>query len=120
MKHGCINYEYGDKTWKETRKLREAQLLPYLNLEVLRDDSLKVLGLLHFWTKFDPEDWVTFDTYQIRASWQLGGLQLNLLRAALYFTDHTTARWFRGTPTRSIDGVSIISHHWISTRENNH
>jgi hypothetical protein len=51
---------------KKEGDFREAFLLPWLTLDVLRDDPFKFLSLLHFRTKFGPEDWVAFDVLQTR------------------------------------------------------
>jgi hypothetical protein len=51
-----INYDHANVSWRKAREFREAQLLPYLNLEVLKDDALKFLALLYNRTQFDSED----------------------------------------------------------------
>lgn len=33
------------------------------------------MALLYYRTKYDPEEWVTFDKHQLRAVWALGGLR---------------------------------------------
>ena len=80
-----INYDYANVTWRKAREFREALLLPYLNLEVLRDDALKFLGLLYNRTKFDPEDWVSFDVHQTRTSWATGGFRTDFAECCIVF-----------------------------------
>lgn len=68
-----ITYKYGDVSWRGTRYFREAQLVPWLNLPSLRDDPYKLLALIHYRTKFGPEEWVSFDRTRTRSHWAVGG-----------------------------------------------
>ncbi|TGO16561.1 hypothetical protein BTUL_0026g00130 [Botrytis tulipae] len=70
-----VHYDHADITWQPMREFREALLVPWLNLETLRDDSYKLLALLHARTKGLPEQWVAFDNHSMTASWVAGGLR---------------------------------------------
>lgn len=52
--------------------LRVAYLLPYVNIEDLGKGSANFIPLLHYRTKFPPEDWVSFDNAQLQLSWKQG------------------------------------------------
>lgn len=69
-----VNHEHGSVTWQKALDYREALLAPWLNLPELRDDSLKLLALLHYRTKFAPEAWVAFDKVRSVSSWGCGVL----------------------------------------------
>ncbi|TGO50030.1 hypothetical protein BOTNAR_0408g00060 [Botryotinia narcissicola] len=64
-----VHYDHADITWQPMREFREALLVPWLNLETLRDDPYKLLALLHARTKYSPEQWVAFDNHSMTASW---------------------------------------------------
>ncbi|TVY82189.1 hypothetical protein LSUE1_G002221 [Lachnellula suecica] len=72
-----IQYEHGNATWRERPEFHQALLLPFLNLEVLTDDPFKLLSLLHYRTKFEPQDWVSFDLRQTTSSWESGGVRVD-------------------------------------------
>ncbi|KAF7920587.1 uncharacterized protein EAE97_011480 [Botrytis byssoidea] len=69
------HYDHADITWQPMREFREALLVPWLNLETLRDDSYKLLALLHARTKYSPEQWVAFDNHSMTTSWVTGALR---------------------------------------------
>ncbi|TEY43689.1 hypothetical protein BOTCAL_0363g00100 [Botryotinia calthae] len=70
-----VHYDCADVTWQPTREYRDALLVPWLNLETLRDDPYKLLALLHARTKYSPEQWVAFDSHSMNAMWETGGLR---------------------------------------------
>lgn len=78
-----LEYDYG--TWKKIRPFRHAQLLPYLSIELLRDDPLKFLALLYYRTNYDPEQWVAFDKHQLRTVGALGGLAADFCDRCVVF-----------------------------------
>ncbi|KAF7186918.1 hypothetical protein HII31_11712 [Pseudocercospora fuligena] len=49
-----------------------AKLLPYLSVEILRDDPMRLLSLLHHRTSAMPEEWVSFDREQVFTMFHLG------------------------------------------------
>jgi hypothetical protein len=55
---------------------REATLLPYLSIEGLKTDPLRLLALIHARTAFGPEEWVTFDMDKILRPWERGRLRI--------------------------------------------
>ncbi|KAK3623240.1 hypothetical protein LTR56_021720 [Elasticomyces elasticus] len=66
-------------TWGPRRAFRKTYLLPYLTVENLCDNKLKLPSLLHYRTSCAPEDWVMFDSDQFRDAYARGllGLQYN-------------------------------------------
>ncbi|KAL8643535.1 MAG: hypothetical protein Q9226_008300, partial [Calogaya cf. arnoldii] len=58
--------------WREGRKYRIAWLLPYLSLEVLETDPVRLLSLLYNRSHYTPEQWATFDSRQLNAAWNAG------------------------------------------------
>lgn len=62
--------------WTTLRAFRKVYLLPYVNLETLSEDPMRLSSLLHYRTKYKPEDWVMLDRKQIRLGWGTGSLQV--------------------------------------------
>lgn len=67
-----IAIAYRGKTLAEAWMLRVAYLLPYVNIEDLGKGSANFIPLLHYRTKFPPEDWFSFDNAQLQLSWKQG------------------------------------------------
>ncbi|KAL8692228.1 MAG: hypothetical protein Q9218_002704 [Villophora microphyllina] len=55
-----------------TREHRESLLLPYLNVDTLARDGLRLLRLLHYRTSHHPEVWAHYDSSQLQAGWSHG------------------------------------------------
>jgi hypothetical protein len=67
---------YEDPHWKEARKYRNAFLLPYLNVEVLKMNPAVLFGLLYNRTHYSPQDWAPYDSNQLIFSWAYGAFDL--------------------------------------------
>ncbi|KUJ17900.1 uncharacterized protein LY89DRAFT_745890 [Mollisia scopiformis] len=66
--HGCIDLTQG----RERRPYRNTFLLPYINVEALASDPLRLLNLLHNRTKYSPAEWAPYDTTILAKDWELG------------------------------------------------
>ncbi|TGO27799.1 hypothetical protein BPAE_0036g00100 [Botrytis paeoniae] len=62
---------------KQLRKHRTSCLLPYLNVEGLSQDPMRLLGLLYNRTKYSPEQWAPFDNSLLEKHWAIGSLALD-------------------------------------------
>lgn len=62
----------GEMRWK----YRDVCLLPYIDLECLKNDPDSLLSVLYNRIKYSPQHWAPFDNYTIDKSWNLGALQL--------------------------------------------
>ncbi|KAH6683223.1 hypothetical protein B0J14DRAFT_694636 [Halenospora varia] len=58
------------------RPIRNALLLPYRNLELLKSDPKPLLALLNSRTKYSSQEWASFDNHIISKPWEQGILQL--------------------------------------------
>lgn len=69
----------GGYDWRRSRnaKFRRAVLLPYLNVDALRDNPSLVFALLHNRVEHSLEDWAPFDSHQFRNAWDVGLLALD-------------------------------------------
>jgi hypothetical protein len=56
------------------RPYRNICLLPYLNLESLKDDPARLLNILYNRVKYSPEQWAPFDNYLLDKQWFIGSL----------------------------------------------
>lgn len=55
-----------------TAKFRFAVLLPYLAMDILKDNPAFLFALLHYRTLYSMEDWATFNLHQFRGAWKNG------------------------------------------------
>ena len=67
-------YTYQFPHWTEARKHRKTWLLPYLNLDALKKEPFRLLGLLHNRVMYSPEQWAPHDNKQIKLGWEYGAL----------------------------------------------
>lgn len=58
------------------RPYRDPCLLPYLNLEALSANPLRLLGLLYNRVQYSPEQWAPYDSFLLNDQWLLGSLEL--------------------------------------------
>lgn len=56
---------------------RRQLLLPWLGVEVLKTHPAMPFVLLHYRTRYPPQDWVVFDCRQITLSWALGWVDVD-------------------------------------------
>lgn len=61
---------------KHERQYRHAFLLPYVNLEVLTKDPLKLLSLLYNRINSSPEQWAPYDNFLLNGQWKDGAFDL--------------------------------------------
>lgn len=61
----------------ELSALKPQLLLPYLSVEVLSEDPLMLLALIHHRSTARISDWAIFDGMQIRSSFSQGVLEAN-------------------------------------------
>ncbi|KAK5719779.1 hypothetical protein LTR17_015150 [Elasticomyces elasticus] len=71
---------YAGDGWGPKRAFRKTYLLPYLTVENICDNKLKLPSLLHHRTSSSPEDWVMFDSDQFRDAYMRGCLALHFNR----------------------------------------
>jgi len=74
--------------WYETRiddedfviddelKARRMFLLPYVNVEALKEDPTRLMGLLMGRIRYKPEEWAFYDNSFVHLPWRLGALDL--------------------------------------------
>lgn len=55
--------------WRKLCEYKSSWMLPYLSIEVLKDDHVKFLSLLYHRTRYTPQQWAPFDTAQLRFAW---------------------------------------------------
>ena len=56
------------------KKLKNGSLTPFLNVETLTEDPMRLLALLHYRSEYDLQDFVMLDAFQMRASVENGNL----------------------------------------------
>ncbi|KAJ9621645.1 hypothetical protein H2203_007134 [Taxawa tesnikishii (nom. ined.)] len=61
----------------EERKHRTVWLLPYLDMETLSEDPMRLLALLQYRTEHDSEHWIPFDRMQLKMGWFNGYLEID-------------------------------------------
>ncbi|KXT10104.1 hypothetical protein AC579_9708 [Pseudocercospora musae] len=69
--------ECRDKEARKSLAVRQSILLPWLNIGDLRDDNMNLLALLHHRIFGNPQQWLAFDTEQIRFGRESGLLETN-------------------------------------------
>jgi len=79
--HPRLGYQF--LNWKEARKYSTAWLLPYLSLEALKDDHVRLLSLLYNRTRYAPEQWAPFDNKQLTLAWQMGHISADFSRKCI-------------------------------------
>ncbi|CAK3994921.1 hypothetical protein K441DRAFT_681069 [Lecanosticta acicola] len=55
---------------------RRAMLLPYLNVDSLARDPMRLISLFHYRSSYKPEEWVSFDFAQMRVAFE--GAQVSI------------------------------------------
>jgi len=77
QKHKYFNVNDSEaisKAQSHTEMLKNSQLLPYLNVETLKEDPMRLLSLLHHRSSSKLEDWVMSDVAQMKAGVESGTL----------------------------------------------
>lgn len=59
---------------KARRQYRNVCLLPYLNIQSLKDDPARLLNIVYNRVRFSPEQWTPFDNYLLSKQWKIGSL----------------------------------------------
>lgn len=67
----------------EARYLGYTFLLPYLNVEDLSSDSMRLLSLLYVRTEYNASTWAAFDLEQTKAGWRNGLLDSKVCKSAM-------------------------------------
>jgi hypothetical protein len=57
-----------------SKTYRDALILPYLNVETLKDDPTKLIALLRYRADYAPENWVTFDAEAMKEEFDHGAI----------------------------------------------
>lgn len=65
------------KALARKKRVKDAFLMPYLNVETLKDDPMKLLSLLHHRSSSKPEAWVMLDVAQMRLGVERTNLDLD-------------------------------------------
>jgi hypothetical protein len=63
--------------WEKARERRNAFLLNWLNVESLKNDPARLLGLLNYRTRFAPEKWAAWDNENLIFGYNHGFLAIN-------------------------------------------
>ncbi|TVY82305.1 hypothetical protein LSUE1_G002243 [Lachnellula suecica] len=75
LNSGLNTVEDPDNTEGHARRaFRDVCLLPYVNLESLKNDPAKLLSLLYNRVKYPPEKWASFDNWLLEKQWHMGSL----------------------------------------------
>ncbi|TVY60832.1 hypothetical protein LSUE1_G008594, partial [Lachnellula suecica] len=61
----------------DARKYRNALLLDYLNVDGLKSDPARLMGLIHNRTLYGPEEWALHDNEKLEWSWNGGLLDID-------------------------------------------
>ncbi|TVY16872.1 hypothetical protein LARI1_G006322 [Lachnellula arida] len=61
----------------DARKYRNAILLDYLNVDGLKSDPTRLIGLVHNRTRYGPEQWALHDNQKLEWSWNGGMLDID-------------------------------------------
>jgi hypothetical protein len=69
-KWAILRHSFGSAGFKDEVSLRNTYLLPYLSLDDLKSDPLRLPCLLHCRTKYEVDDWVSFDVRQKELGWK--------------------------------------------------
>jgi hypothetical protein len=69
-----FNYHYQVPASKNVDDIRKTYLLPYLSLEDLQTDPMRLLSLLHHRAWCDLDEWILFDIRQTKTGWERGRL----------------------------------------------
>lgn len=81
---------------RERRPYRNACLLPYINVEALKEDPARFLNLLHNRAKYKPESWASYDNSLLNQQWDLGSFEIfyNANCIVMHGTDYgKMAKW---------------------------
>lgn len=63
--------------WQLARESRDSWLLPWLDVESLKEDPARLLGLLNNRTRFSPEDWASHDNEVLMFGYNQGFLAID-------------------------------------------
>jgi hypothetical protein len=69
-----LDYHYQIPASKKMEDVRNAYLLPYLSLDDLKMDPMRLLSLLHYRAKYSLDEWMLFDMKQTKTGWERGRL----------------------------------------------
>jgi hypothetical protein len=84
--HFGYQFRYGSypqEMRKDQEKYRNICLLPYINLESLKEDPSRFPSLMYNRTKYPPEDWVSFDSRMLNVSWTAGCVDLKFNQSCI-------------------------------------
>ncbi|KUJ15560.1 uncharacterized protein LY89DRAFT_783691 [Mollisia scopiformis] len=65
------------------RPYRNICLLPYLNIESLKNDPARLLNIIYNRVKYSPKQWWGFDNYLLDKQWKIGSLSTPYNRSGL-------------------------------------
>ncbi|TVY32367.1 hypothetical protein LOCC1_G008893 [Lachnellula occidentalis] len=71
------NRQLEGTTQLDARKYRNAILLDYLNVDGLKSDPARLMGLVHNRTRYGPEQWALHDNQKLDWSWNGGMLEID-------------------------------------------
>lgn len=69
-----LDYHYQIPASKRMENIRNAYLLPYLSLDDLKTNPMRLLSLLHYRAKYNLDEWMLFDMKQTKTGWERGRL----------------------------------------------
>ncbi|KAF7504542.1 hypothetical protein GJ744_002098 [Endocarpon pusillum] len=85
-KFSIIQARYAEEEL-EASSLRWTFLLPYLSVEDLSSDPMRLLSLLYVRTQYDPSTWAAFDLENTKADWPEGLLDIGICNSAMVAYD---------------------------------
>ncbi|KAL5321494.1 hypothetical protein ACEPPN_009453 [Leptodophora sp. 'Broadleaf-Isolate-01'] len=89
------------------RPHRKTLLLPYINVESLAVEPIKLLHLLHNRTKYSPSLWATYDNSLLDKQWFLGAFTTTYNSGCLSFSGEDYGRW-TVWDTQAAHGGSVV------------
>ncbi|PVH73888.1 hypothetical protein DL98DRAFT_42131 [Cadophora sp. DSE1049] len=75
------------------RQHRDRFLLPYVNIEALTTDPMKLLNLLYCRTKYTPEKWAPYDNFLLNSQWWQGAFDLTYNKGCLIMNGSKYGSW---------------------------
>ncbi|KAH9214323.1 hypothetical protein DL95DRAFT_503717, partial [Leptodontidium sp. 2 PMI_412] len=89
------------------RPHRKTLLFPYINVESLAVEPIKLLHLLHNRTKYSPSLWATYDNSLLDKQWFLGAFTTTYNSGCLSFSGEDYGRW-TVWDTQAAHGGSVV------------
>jgi hypothetical protein len=89
------------------RPHRYACLLPYINLEDLKNDPLRFLSLLYNRVKYSPAQWAPFDNFLLAEQWRIGAFDTSYNEGSIIIGDNEYGKYTAWTPKAAHEWTAI-------------